>query len=138
MVSQSLPDLSYQEFFLWLIRRRRRFRVTGNSMLPLLHPGEEVLINPFAYRDREAPAYAVRAPAIGDIVVATHPYKPKLIVKRIAAINPDCSIFLIGDNLSASTDSRSFGTVSLKDVSGKVTARFGFKNLKSQSAKTNL
>lgn len=113
-----LPDLTYSEFFLWLLKRRKRFRVTGTSMQPLLQPGEEILINPYAYKKD--------LPQINDLVIATHPDKKDLeIVKRISYITEDGNLFLLGDNPNYSTDSRSFGTISLENIIGKVTTRFG-------------
>lgn len=112
-----LPDISYQEFLLWILRRRKRFRVTGKSMQPLLQPGEEILINPHAYL--QSP------PQINDIVVVIHPHKSHLeIVKRIVEIREDHTYFLQGDNLPQSTDSRNFGTVAFNFIRGKVTSRF--------------
>ena len=112
-----LPDISYQEFLLWILRRRKRFRVTGQSMQPLLEPGEEILINPYAYRRS--------LPEINDVVVVIHPHKPNLeIVKRVVAIKQDNTYFLEGDNLLYSTDSRTFGTVALSLILGKATSRF--------------
>ncbi len=112
-----LPDISYQEFLLWILRRRKRFRVTGKSMQPLLQPGEEILINPHAYG--QSP------PQVDDLVVVIHPHKSNLeIVKRIVEIRESNTYFLQGDNLSHSTDSRNFGTVALNLIRGKVTSRF--------------
>lgn len=113
-----LPDLTYSEFFFWLLKRRKRFRVTGTSMQPLLQPGEEILINPYAYKEA--------LPQINDLVVATHPDREDLeIVKRISYITEDGNLFLLGDNSNHSTDSRSFGTISLDKIVGKVSCRFG-------------
>ncbi|VEP16419.1 Nickel-type superoxide dismutase maturation protease [Hyella patelloides LEGE 07179] len=112
-----LPNTSYREFFLWIIRKRKRFQVTGISMQPLLQPGEEILINPDAYKKT--------LPQINDLVVVTHPDKKGLeIVKRISSIAEDGTFFLLGDNLAHSTDSRSFGTIHREDIIGKVTSIF--------------
>lgn len=112
-----LPNISYGEFILWIFRRRRRFRITGNSMQPLLQPEEEILINPFAYQKV--------SPQINDLVVAMHPDKKDLeIVKRISHITKEGEFFLLGDNLNHSTDSRNFGAIPLKNIIGKVTTRF--------------
>ncbi|WP_036479305.1 nickel-type superoxide dismutase maturation protease [Myxosarcina sp. GI1] len=114
---KTLPTSNFRELLLWLLRRRKRFRVTGNSMQPLLQPGEEILIDRHAYQNR--------VPQIGDIVVATHPFRSGLtVVKRIALVMEDGSLFLKGDNFTESTDSRTFGTVNLKYILGKVTSRF--------------
>ena len=113
-----LPDISYREFLLWILRRRKRFKVTGISMQPLLQPGAEILINPNAYKKT--------LPQINDLVVAMHPDKKGLeIVKRISSITKDGTFFLLGDNLDRSSDSRSFGTIPLNNIIGKVTSRFG-------------
>ena len=44
-----LSNITLKEFVLWLLGRRQRLRVVGNSMLPLLRPDDEVLIDPRAY-----------------------------------------------------------------------------------------
>lgn len=117
-MGDELKQGSWQEFLLWLLRRRRRFRVTGNSMLPLLKPGEEVLIDPTAYRHQR--------PQPGQIVVAQHPYQPTIrLVKRITAVMEDNQYMLVGDNPTESTDSRIFGPVTDRHIIGRVTSRFG-------------
>ena len=118
VMNPELPDTSYREFLLLILRKRKRFRVTGKSMQPLLEPGEEILINPNAYLQS--------LPQVNDIVVVTHPNKPNLkIVKRIVEIKKNNTYFIQGDNLRQSTDSRSFGTVTFNLIRGKVTNRFG-------------
>ena len=112
-----LKESHIRELLLWLLRLRRRFRITGNSMTPLLKPGDEVLINPGAYR--RAP------PKPGDIVVARHPYRTDLrLVKRVASVLAGGRCLIEGDNLSESTDSRSFGAVAFEQILGRVTSRF--------------
>jgi nickel-type superoxide dismutase maturation protease len=110
---QSTPKQSnLVELLLWLLRRRRRFRVTGESMLPALHPGDEVLTTRGA------------ASRSGDIVVVQHPYRTDLrVVKRVASVRDDGSVTLEGDNPAASTDSRAFGAVPAGHVLGRVTSR---------------
>lgn len=39
-----------KEILLWLVRKRRRYRVKGDSMLPFLSADDEVLVNLNAYR----------------------------------------------------------------------------------------
>ncbi len=114
-----LKQSSIWDVFLWLSRQRRRFRVTGLSMLPLLQPGDEILVNFKAYRNQP--------PQPGDIIVAQHPYKPQTrIVKRVAEVRSDGSCFVKGDNPAESTDSRAFGWMSSQQILGKVTSRFLF------------
>jgi nickel-type superoxide dismutase maturation protease len=99
-----------------LIGTHKRLRVSGSSMLPELQPGEEILFNPQAYRQKP--------PNVGDIVVARHPYQEKQIIKRVALVLEDGSCFLTGDNAQASTDSRSYGFIPLNKILGKVTSKF--------------
>ncbi|MCP4425353.1 MAG: S26 family signal peptidase [Chloroflexi bacterium] len=74
-----MQDSNLKELLLWLIRLRRRFGVTGASMFPLLRPGDEVLVNPRAYR-REPPRP-------GDLVAAQHPDRSDVqIVKRVVGV----------------------------------------------------
>ena len=116
--SIELKKSGWREFMLWLLRRRRRFRVTGNSMLPLLQPGEEVLIDPGAYRSRP--------PLPGEIVVAQHPYRSEVrLIKRVTSVVGDNQYVLKGDNPAGSTDSRAFGPITEHNIIGRVTSRFG-------------
>lgn len=86
-------------------------------MTPLLKPGDEVLVNPRAYRKM--------LPKPGDIIVARHPYRMDLrLVKRVVEVFSDGRCFLSGDNPSESTDSRSFGAVTPEQILGRVTSRF--------------
>ncbi|MGG6242633.1 nickel-type superoxide dismutase maturation protease [Nodosilinea sp. AN01ver1] len=101
---------------LWLLRRRRRFRIVGESMQPLLVAGTEVLINPFAYRQSR--------PLPGDLVVAYHPYQPDLrLIKWVVYVEAE-GCFLKGLNAAASTDSREFGLVPWEKIVGQVVCRF--------------
>jgi nickel-type superoxide dismutase maturation protease len=87
-------------------------------MLPMLKPGEEVLVDPNAYRGS--------LPHIGDIIVARHPQRPELsMIKRVEAVIQDELVVLKGDNPAESTDSRVFGPVTREYVRGRVTSRFG-------------
>lgn len=113
-----MKDITFKEFLLWLFRRRRRFRITGNSMLPLLKPGDEVLLNPRAYH--------LTPPQPGDIVVVRHPFQPELqLVKRVIRTLANEQYYLEGDNPAESSDSRSFGPVRLEQILGQITSRFG-------------
>jgi inner membrane protease subunit 1 len=91
----------------------RRVRVQGHSMSPSLLPGERVLFDRLAFtRNR---------PRVGDVALLQHPGRPELrVVKRITAVAGDIvagraladgDYWVQGDNLGASTDSRSFGPV---------------------------
>jgi len=111
-----LPELSWGALLQWMLRRRSRHSIAGRSMLPSLHPGDEVLYVPGAYQNAE--------PQPGDIVIAPHPLQPEmLIIKRVVAVEGD-RCFLLGDNRGASTDSRRFGWVKPLPSWGKVVCRF--------------
>ena len=116
-MTKILPESTYRELLLWLLRKRKRFRVTGLSMTPLLQPGEEILV--------DLNAYQKAFPQVGEIVVAVHPYDSNLhIIKRVIFVTENGSCFLQGDNLTHSSDSRSFGLVAIKEILGRVTSRF--------------
>ena len=86
-------------------------------MLPLLQPGDEVLVNPRAYH--------TVSPSPNDLVVAQHPHNPNLrLIKRVTAVLGDGACFVTGDNPKASTDSRTFGAIAPQQILGKVICRF--------------
>lgn len=112
-----------KEIFLWLIRRRKRFRVTGASMQPLLIADDEVLVDPRAYRRG--------SPGIGEIVVARHPSQSDLlIVKRIREIHKEGTFLLAGDNPDPTRTSSCLVAGSL--ILGRVTSRFAPGDNKSR------
>lgn len=85
----------------------KKFRVSGNSMYPILKNGDVFL----ARRRRKD-----EIPDTGAIVVAE--YGEKLIVKQFFPINKDGDdkAFLLGFNRKNSRDSRSFGALPLGAV----------------------
>lgn len=113
----NLPRTGYRELLLLLLRRRKRLKVVGRSMYPTLKPGDEILLDPYAYRQN--------LPQADDLIVTMHPCQNNLaIVKRIDFIDVKGNYFLIGDNPLASTDSREWGAIALEDIRGKVTSLF--------------
>ena len=113
---QSLAPCTPRLAGLWLVRRLRRFRTSGASMAPNLLPGQSVLVDGRAFR--AAP------PAVGDVVLLQHPFDPGLLLlKRVRSVEAGRT-FVVGDNLEASTDSRSFGAVPLEQVLGRVVCTF--------------
>lgn len=110
-----MDDSNSKEIILWLIRLRRRYRVTGPSMRPLLADDDEVLVDRGAYRRQ--------APRVGDIVIAWHPTQPALqIVKRVTGICEDGRYHLQGDNPDPARNTPSRVPVQL--ILGRVTSRF--------------
>ena len=96
---------------LYFAGRRIAFLVEGDSMAPTLKDGDTVLVRPRADIN------------VGDIVLADHPYRSSVtILKRVARI-ADGRVTLAGDNEAASTDSRTFGPVSIKSIIGRVECR---------------
>ena len=102
-----------------------RVEVRGPSMEPLLMDGDRLLVDHAAYRHRP--------PSPGDVVVAERPDVSALpIVKRVVRVvaegtssqKPEVRVELRGDNPEASTDSRAFGLVTVRQVHGKVWYRY--------------
>jgi nickel-type superoxide dismutase maturation protease len=113
-MDKTLPKAAIWDRLLLLIGRRRGFIVAGDSMLPTLKEGDRVLVDPNA---------TLRS---GDIVLADHPYKNSVrILKRVDRLEENGRLFLKGDNVRESSDSRTFGPVSKQSVRGKVTCRLG-------------
>ena len=114
--AQPVRELRWPDLLLWGLRLRRRYRVVGNSMLPTLTEGQQVLVDPRAYRDR--------SPMPGEVVVVRHPHSNHMkLIKRVAALEPDGGLRVVGDNPSASTDSRTLGIVPPQLLLGRVQCR---------------
>lgn len=107
--------VNWKETLAWMIRRRFRYNVSGSSMEPILHKGEDVLVQAYT---------ATRQPQVGDVVVIEHPeIKEMYMIKQLVAsdtIAGTCQVR--GINLEQSTDSRHFGDIPVTHLSGKVTA----------------
>ena len=96
--------------------RRSRFRVEGESMLPTYAEGDQVLVNPHAWKHN--------SPEPKEIVLLEHPGEPGFyLIKRISHIDQQGRFFVVGDNPSQSTDSRDFGPVAATCLLGKVVGK---------------
>ncbi|CAN5335042.1 hypothetical protein BH10ACI2_BH10ACI2_18630 [soil metagenome] len=111
-MKDTLPIAGFKDRILYRLGRLRGFLVEGDSMSPTIKNCERVLIRPGSDF------------AIGDIVLAAHPYKRSVkILKRAIAIDAENNITLIGDNPHVSTDSRTFGAVSIESILGRAVSR---------------
>lgn len=102
------------------------FKIPSASMEPAVLRGDRILVDKTAYRRLP--------PRVGDIVVFVSPDdRSKMFIKRIAGLpddtltRPDGGVetvphgmtYVLGDNRGASTDSRSFGYLPLRDIVGR-------------------
>lgn len=110
-MTAKLPDAGLIEKLLMLVGLRKGVKISGDSMLPTLKDGDVVLFK------------TGKGPKIGDIVLARHPYKTTKIVKRLTVLDENGRATLAGDNPTESTDSRTFGSVSLEYIVGTATSR---------------
>lgn len=78
-------------------------------MFPTLGKGQDVLSFNWAY--------LAKRPKKGDIVIIKQ--SSKEMVKRIQKVQ-DHEVFVQGDNMRESTDSRHFGPISMDQIVGKV------------------
>jgi len=107
-----LREANWKDRIMYTLGRRKIFRVSGDSMLPTLKDGEAVMI------------VATKSIKPGDVVLADHPYKTSVkMVKRVHAIDDEGRYSLTGDNPAESTDSRTFGSLSLEYIQGKAVCR---------------
>lgn len=83
-------------------------RVVGHSMSPRLNPGKLVIASPIHKKLQP-----------GQVIILEQGGKEK--IKRIERIDASAKqLFVIGDNLKASSDSRHFGWISNRQVRGRV------------------
>lgn len=94
------------------VRGWKRVEITGDSMRPLLAPGDRVLVRRFGGLRR------------GDVVALRDPRSGHLIIKRIQTRTPAGRFEVLGDNRKHSTDSRHFGPIDHSAVVGRVVYRY--------------
>jgi len=88
-----------------------RVEVVGDSMTPALEAGDRLLL------------IALR-PRVGDVVAVRDPRAyERVLVKRVGDIGAD-GVTVLGDNASASTDSRAFGRVPHRSIEGVAWYRY--------------
>jgi nickel-type superoxide dismutase maturation protease len=89
--------------------------VGGSSMSPTLEDGDRVIVELLPYRRH--------LPRVGDVVLLEGP-EGMALVKRIASVDPRGSVWVLGDNPAESADSRTFGSIPLHRVRGRITWRY--------------
>src|SRR5581483_755482 len=93
----------------------RRVQVHGESMRPGLEPGDRLLVVSLPWR----------RPRPGDVVALVDPRGgDRVLVKRVAAVDSERRLTVVGDNPLASTDSRHFGPVDDRLVLGRAVYRY--------------
>ena len=104
----------------------QRVKISGESMLPTLRPGQSVLFIK-ATPKHEAAKFGRRNKWLGKIVLIARinqfGAKDFYQVKRITEIK-DGKFFVTGDNATASTDSREFGWLNANEIIGKLLIKF--------------
>ncbi len=82
-------------------------------MYPVLRDGAEVEVDLDAYCDGP--------PLPGDLVLAQHPFKPDVtLVKRVLRVESDGRVFVVGEDVTGSSDSRGFGALRPDLILGRV------------------
>ena len=100
----------------WLLWHMTAVEVRGRSMAPRLRPGDWLLA--------ERLSYIVRAPHVGEVVVAADPRKrDRELVKRVTAVQAGL-VTVHGDRPDESTDSRHFGPIPTMLLRGRVWLRY--------------
>jgi nickel-type superoxide dismutase maturation protease len=90
----------------------RRVAVHGDSMRPALEPGDRLLV------------VGLLRPRPGDIVAVVDPRdESRVMVKRVSAVDA-AGLTVLGDDPTASTDSRTFGPVPGHLVLGRAVYRY--------------
>lgn len=107
-----MPNANLKEKILWLLRQRKRFRVEGHSMQPILNPGDLILIKGIKKDHLKK----------GEWVVFRHPFKKKTkMIKQIIDFQGS-RVKVQGINQGDSLDSRSFGLLNRNLMIGKASS----------------
>ena len=98
--------------------RLTRIRVVGNSMSPAFNEGDWLL---FSVIHPNRPNRRIRP---GAVVLVQRDERDFLQVKRVNELLPDGTIWVEGDNRSASTDSRTWGALRTEQIKGVLRLRY--------------
>lgn len=102
------------------------YHIPSPSMAPTLLVGDVVMVDTWLYKNEQ--------PEVGDVVVIKRSKNSLVMAKRVAHINivdkSETKLFLQGDNINQSIDSRRFGWVSNEYLIGKINfVWFSFKKV---------
>ena len=103
------------------------FRVVASeSMTPTLEKGDIILISKLAYN-----IFGIdyRNPEFRDIVTFDH--DNELLIKRVKDVSSEGDLFLVGDNIDNSLDSRDFGYIRKDSLDGKAIIRVNFRTFRA-------
>ncbi|MCX7027585.1 MAG: S26 family signal peptidase [Spirochaetes bacterium] len=99
---------------------------SGNSMMPGIKEGDIVLIFKAAYGLRQPGGgylFLWSRPKNREIVAAIKPVEGTMLIKRVSEERESPAlrdpVFLMGDNIYASLDSREFGAVPMNNILGR-------------------
>ena len=95
-------------------------------MLPTLKDGDIVFFKNYKKGKSEIKP--------GQIVILSHPFKNKNLIKRINLVNQN-NIEVFGDNIEFSEDSNKFGLVNNEKIIGIVTSKLVIPKLKIFNSK---
>ncbi len=104
-----IPEAEFFDFFLLAFGKRQRFKVKGNSMIPLLFPDDQVLAVNLS--DKEL--------VKDSIVVCQHPFEKRLIIKKLVDVGTD---FVSVSSINES-DGSSF-VFGRENIVGRVVCKF--------------
>ncbi|TXT43206.1 MAG: hypothetical protein FD137_1913 [Spirochaetes bacterium] len=101
--------------------------VEGRSMEPSLSHGDVVVLLKAAYGLKSPGGrylFSWSRPRTQELVAVRKPGDSNIVIKRVSYVLMDStvgySVFVLGDNLYESIDSRDFGTVPMNNILGKV------------------
>lgn len=97
-------------------------RVVGQSMQPTLPPGTVAV------------GWKLKRPRLGDIVIAKP--KDREVIKRVFKIS-SAGYFLLGDNSAYSTDSRTFGWLTKRQIIAVVICTAKYRFLSGRTSKSD-
>ena len=81
----------------------------GDSMHPSVKNNQKIIFKEFCYQKIK----------IGDLILFKHPIiVNRIVIKRVSKITSDGAFFVLGDNPTFSTDSRTYGTVCSESIIG--------------------